>query len=82
MGCMTSIAAYLNYHELLQLQVCGKKLYTDIVPKVMMNSELLPQIGIRLFLKGVDYDPFVIRDAMLKRSAKNFIPNKWPAFGT
>ena len=75
MGCMTNIAGYLTYHELLRLQACGRKLYREIVPRVMMNQSLLPQVGLYHFLRGAEYDPEVIRAAARKDSGKFFVPN-------
>ena len=54
MGCLISIAEFLTYHELLQFQSCGKKLYKDIVPRVMMKWQYLPQVGVYNFLKAAE----------------------------
>ena len=78
MGCMSKIVEYMTYHEMLKLQACGKKLYNDIVPKIMMKRELLPQIGIYQFLNGAEYEPQVIYDALLQESSKFFVPTRWP----
>jgi len=68
-GCMMVVAEFLSYYELMNLQVCGKKLYNDIVPNVMNNRKLYPQIGIREFLfDKVPYEPKIIMENLVRRS--------------
>ena len=58
--------------------MCGKKLYNDIVPNVMNNRKLYPQIGIREFLfNKVPYDPKIIMEALINRSDNQNVPNTW-----